>query len=92
MIQLLILPAKLPKSKANNYSENMKEWIRKASVAYHAFKNGIVIIVSAGNDRRIGSVVKVAPYMITVAASTIYGKFINYMTLGSGYTSTKTLS
>ncbi|KAK1563624.1 hypothetical protein Q3G72_030319 [Acer saccharum] len=39
--------------------------------AYHAFKNGIVVVASAGNDRHIGSVVSVAPWMITVAASTI---------------------
>ncbi|KAK3226865.1 hypothetical protein Dsin_006727 [Dipteronia sinensis] len=54
--------------------------------AYHAFKNGIVVVASAGNDRRIGSVVNVAPWMITVAASTIDRQFINYITLGTGYT------
>ncbi|KAK3226867.1 hypothetical protein Dsin_006729 [Dipteronia sinensis] len=45
-----------------------------ASYFEDAMANGIVVVASAGNDRRIGSVVNVAPWMI------------NYITLGTGYT------
>ncbi|KAL5742192.1 hypothetical protein ACOSP7_028924 [Xanthoceras sorbifolium] len=56
--------------------------------AYHAFKNGIVVVAAAGNglDRSLGSVVNVAPWMITVAASTIDRDFISYIRLGTGDT------
>ncbi|KAK2655249.1 hypothetical protein Ddye_008301, partial [Dipteronia dyeriana] len=54
--------------------------------AYHAFRNGIVIVAFAGNDRCIGSVMNVAPWMITVVVSTIDRQFINYIILGTRYT------
>ncbi|GMP75936.1 hypothetical protein CsSME_00032844 [Camellia sinensis var. sinensis] len=50
--------------------------------AFHAVKNGIVVVCSAGNDGpKDGSVTNVAPWIITVGASTMDREFENYVEL-----------
>ncbi|KAK1562885.1 hypothetical protein Q3G72_018474 [Acer saccharum] len=59
--------------------------------AYHAFWSNIVVVASAGNDKpngngisaREGSVTNVAPWMITVGASTADSQFVNSIVLGN---------
>jgi hypothetical protein len=52
--------------------------------SFHAFKHGIVVVSSAGNEGPFpGTVANVAPWMITVAASTIDRKFENFIALGN---------
>ncbi|XP_010658508.2 cucumisin [Vitis vinifera] len=51
--------------------------------AFHAMKNGILTSTSAGNDGpRLVSVVNVAPWSLSVAASTIDRKFLTEVQLG----------
>ncbi|KAG8385917.1 hypothetical protein BUALT_Bualt03G0095100 [Buddleja alternifolia] len=53
--------------------------------AFHAVKNGVVVITSAGNSGPSpGTVSNVAPWMITVAASTIDREFQANVILGTG--------
>ena len=50
----------------------------------HAVKNGIVVVAVAGNSGpRPGNVTNVAPWMITVGASTIDREFTSYVALGN---------
>ncbi|KAL5740045.1 hypothetical protein ACOSQ2_029225 [Xanthoceras sorbifolium] len=71
-------------AKAVNYLEDCI-----AIGAYHAFRSNIVVVASAGNDEqngvlaRDGSVANVAPWMITVGASTVDREFVNSVTLGN---------
>lgn len=52
--------------------------------SFHAVKKGIVVVSSAGNDGpKDGSVSNVAPWMITVGASTIDREFASYVALGN---------
>ncbi|KAL3736560.1 hypothetical protein ACJRO7_025495 [Eucalyptus globulus] len=51
--------------------------------SFHAARNGIVVVSSAGNSGpELGTVSNVAPWMITVAASTIDREFTTYVALG----------
>lgn len=51
--------------------------------SFHAARNGIVVVSSAGNSGpQPGTVCNVAPWMITVAASTIDREFTTYVALG----------
>ncbi|XP_042500243.1 subtilisin-like protease SBT5.4 [Macadamia integrifolia] len=53
--------------------------------SFHAVKNGIVVVCSAGNSGPAdGSVSNVAPWMITVGASTMDRQFPAYVDLGNG--------
>lgn len=52
--------------------------------AFHAVKNGVTVVTSAGNDGPgIGSVTNVAPWMFTVGASTMDREFASYVSLGN---------
>ena len=52
--------------------------------SFHAVKNGILLVCSAGNGGPDpGSVINVAPWIITVAASTIDREFPSYVMLGN---------
>ncbi|XP_016648984.1 PREDICTED: subtilisin-like protease SBT5.3 [Prunus mume] len=52
--------------------------------AFHAVKHGIVVVCSAGNSGPAeGTVSNVAPWQITVGASTIDREFPSYVTLGN---------
>ncbi|POO02855.1 Subtilase [Trema orientale] len=52
--------------------------------AFHAVKNGIVVVAGAGNSGpRPGTVTNVAPWIITVGASTIDREFTSYVALGN---------
>ena len=52
--------------------------------SFHAVKHGIIVVASAGNDGPLGgSVGNVAPWMFTVAASSLDRKFENYVALGN---------
>ncbi|KZV51253.1 subtilisin-like protease [Dorcoceras hygrometricum] len=56
-----------------------------AIASFHAVMNGIVVIASAGNSGPTpGSVSNVAPWMITVGASTIDREFQAYVVLPNG--------
>ncbi|CAJ2633679.1 unnamed protein product [Trifolium pratense] len=51
--------------------------------SFHAVANGIVVVSSAGNDGPyFGTVVNTAPWLFTVAASTIDRDFTSYVKLG----------
>lgn len=53
--------------------------------SFHAMRNGILTSVSAGNSGPFRSTVSnVAPWQMSVAASTIDRKFTNTLTLGNG--------
>lgn len=53
--------------------------------AFHAVKNNIVVVASAGNSGPIaGSVSNVAPWIITVGASTLDRKFQSILELQNG--------
>lgn len=53
--------------------------------AFHAVKKGIVVICSAGNEGPgEGTVTNVAPWIITVGASTISREFLSYVKLRNG--------
>ena len=52
--------------------------------SFHAVKKGIVVVSSAGNDGpKDASVSNVAPWLITVGASTIDREFTSYVALGN---------
>lgn len=52
--------------------------------AFHAVKNGIVVVCSAGNSGPdAGTVSNVSPWILTVGASTIDREFANYVALGN---------
>ncbi|KAL6287130.1 hypothetical protein ACE6H2_011520 [Prunus campanulata] len=52
--------------------------------AFHAVKHGIVVVCSAGNSGPAeGTVSNIAPWQITVGASTIDREFPSYVTLGN---------
>ncbi|XP_043687866.1 subtilisin-like protease SBT5.3 [Telopea speciosissima] len=52
--------------------------------SFHAVKNGIVVVCSAGNKGpMVGSVNNVAPWIFTVGASTIDREFLTYVQLGN---------
>ncbi|XP_021812574.1 subtilisin-like protease SBT5.3 [Prunus avium] len=52
--------------------------------AFHAVKHGIVVVCSAGNSGPDeGTVSNIAPWQITVGASTIDREFPSYVTLGN---------
>ncbi|XP_077249310.1 subtilisin-like protease SBT4.3 [Tasmannia lanceolata] len=53
--------------------------------AFHAMRNGILTANSAGNEGPyLGSVVNVAPWSLTVAASNIDRQFVSQVVLGNG--------
>lgn len=53
--------------------------------AFHAVKSGIVVISSAGNSGpKSGTVTNVAPWMITVGASTLDREFESFVNLRNG--------
>lgn len=53
--------------------------------AFHAVRNGIVVVCSAGNHGpQPGSVSNVAPWILTVAASTLDRDFASYVQLNNG--------
>ncbi|BFI42237.1 tRNA guanosine-2'-O-methyltransferase [Marchantia polymorpha subsp. ruderalis] len=55
--------------------------------SFHAMEQGITTIASAGNSGPTpGTVANVAPWMITVAASSIDRDFTSYVTLGNNVT------
>ena len=52
--------------------------------AFHAVKNGIAVVTAAGNSGPSpGTVENVAPWMLTVGASTIDREFNSYIALGN---------
>uniref|UniRef100_A0A5B7CCA6 Putative subtilisin-like protease SBT3.5 isoform X2 n=1 Tax=Davidia involucrata TaxID=16924 RepID=A0A5B7CCA6_DAVIN len=53
--------------------------------SYHAATHGIVVVASVGNEGNQGSATNLAPWMITVAASSTDRDFTSDITLG-GYT------
>ncbi|KAK4275255.1 hypothetical protein QN277_018370 [Acacia crassicarpa] len=51
--------------------------------AFHAIANGVMVVAGAGNEGPgFGTVTNVAPWMFTVAASSIDRDFANYIVLG----------
>lgn len=51
--------------------------------AFHAVEHGIIVVCSAGNDGPVAeSVVNIAPWILTVAASTIDRDFPSNLVLG----------
>lgn len=63
-----------------------KEFFKEAVAigAFHAVINGIVVVTSAGNSGPLpGTVANLAPWMITVGASTTDREFISYIALGN---------
>ncbi|KAM0051819.1 putative tripeptidyl-peptidase II [Helianthus debilis subsp. tardiflorus] len=56
-----------------------------AIASFHAVKKGVTVVFSAGNDGPIpGSVTNVAPWVITIGASTIDREFQSFVNLASG--------
>ncbi|KAG6467110.1 hypothetical protein ZIOFF_075083 [Zingiber officinale] len=52
--------------------------------ALHAAQRGVIVVASAGNDGPLpGTVENVAPWILTVGASTIDRDFASYLTLGN---------
>ncbi|KAL4382893.1 hypothetical protein GQ457_15G028870 [Hibiscus cannabinus] len=56
--------------------------------AFHAAEKGILVVQSAGNSGTSQSVTSVAPWILSVAASTIDRYFIDKVVLGNGKTLT----
>lgn len=52
--------------------------------SYHAAKRGVLVVASAGNEGYPGSATNIAPWMITVAASSTDRDFTSDVTLGNG--------
>ncbi|XP_020225435.1 subtilisin-like protease SBT5.4 [Cajanus cajan] len=73
-----VLSVSLGSSEPSEYSKN------GISIgSFHAVANGIIVVASAGNDGpQSGYVSNVAPWILTVAASTIDRDFSSYVTLG----------
>lgn len=58
-----------------------------AIASFHAMKNGVITVASAGNEGpRWGTVSNTAPWMFTVAASGIDRQFRSQVVFGSGKT------
>ncbi|KAF8029407.1 hypothetical protein BT93_E1957 [Corymbia citriodora subsp. variegata] len=51
--------------------------------AFHAFRRGIVVLASLGNSFFLGTAVNVAPWILTVAASSIDRQFYSNIYLGN---------
>ncbi|KAL8263051.1 hypothetical protein R6Q59_024400 [Mikania micrantha] len=51
--------------------------------SFHAFQEGIVVCASAGNSFPPNTAINVAPWMVTVGASTIDREFPSYILLGN---------
>ncbi|XP_031493274.1 subtilisin-like protease SBT5.3 [Nymphaea colorata] len=55
--------------------------------SFHAISRGITVVASAGNDGpTLGSVVNVAPWLFSVAASTLDRDFVSLLSLGNNRT------
>ncbi|XP_061997231.1 subtilisin-like serine-protease S [Rosa rugosa] len=52
--------------------------------SFHAARHGILVVASAGNEGNPGSVTNLAPWMITVAASSTDRDFTSDIVLGNG--------
>ncbi|CAN1817726.1 Subtilisin-like protease SBT5.3 [Linum perenne] len=52
--------------------------------SFHAVRSGIPVVCSAGNSGFDGSVTNVAPWILTVAASTLDRRFVSNVKLGNG--------
>ena len=53
--------------------------------AFHAMRQGVLTVASAGNDGpRLGTLANFAPWSLTVAASSIDRKFVTNIGLGNG--------
>ena len=73
-------------SAAGKYLENPEDiFTDEVSIgAFHALSRNILFVASAGNDGPTpGSVVNIAPWVFTVAASTIDRDFSSTMTIGN---------
>ncbi|MFS7908005.1 putative cucumisin [Helianthus anomalus] len=51
--------------------------------SFHAFQNGVVVCASAGNKFFPRAVINVAPWILTVGASTVDREFPSYLLLGN---------
>lgn len=60
--------------------------------SFHASSHGIVVVSSAGNEGNRGSATNLAPWMITVAASSMDRDFTSNIILGDGINFTVMLS
>lgn len=60
--------------------------------SFHASSRGIVVVSSAGNEGNRGSATNLAPWMITVAASSMDRDFTSNIILGDGINFTVMLS
>ncbi|KAE9592179.1 putative tripeptidyl-peptidase II [Lupinus albus] len=68
----------------NNVSPNEILTDEVSIGSFHALANGIVLVASAGNDGpKLETVDNVAPWVFTVAASTIDREFTSALTLGN---------
>lgn len=55
--------------------------------SFHAMVNGVVTSASAGNSGHSpASVINVAPWLMSISASSIYGKFTAKVVLGTKFT------
>jgi len=73
-------------SAAGQYLKNPEDiFTDEVSIgAFHALSRNILLVASAGNDGPTpGSVVNIAPWVFTVAASTIDRDFSSTMTIGN---------
>ncbi|KAL7105905.1 hypothetical protein ACP275_07G076100 [Erythranthe tilingii] len=52
--------------------------------SFHALSHGISVVASVGNDGSVGSASNLAPWMITVGASSIDRDFLSDVILGNG--------
>ncbi|KAJ7953265.1 Subtilisin-like protease [Quillaja saponaria] len=52
--------------------------------SFHAARHGVLVVASAGNEGNPGSATNLAPWMITVAASSTDRDFTSDITLGNG--------
>lgn len=59
--------------------------------SFHAASRGILVVASAGNEGNIGSATNLAPWMVTVAASSTDRDFTSDIMLGNGANYTVTL-
>ncbi|XP_076935280.1 subtilisin-like serine-protease S [Bidens hawaiensis] len=67
-----------PNPPQQNYFEDVN-----SIASFHAFQKGIVVSASAGNSIFPRTAANVAPWMITVAASTVDREFPSYVLLGN---------